>query len=76
MFPVLSTNPNSSIEKLPGTDRIMLIKKVAFVAAAIRGVEIFRLPHRATPTYVSDRFVERYTSAHLHGLDINPIWST
>ena len=41
---------NSSLEKFPGTERIMLIKKVAFVASAIRGVEIFRIPHRATPT--------------------------
>ena len=43
---------NSSLMKFPGTDRIMRIKKVAFVTSAIEGVDIFRLPHRASSTYV------------------------
>ena len=32
--------------KFPGTNRIMRVKKVAFVASKIEGMDVFRLPHR------------------------------
>ena len=66
---------NSSLMKFPGTNRIMRIKKVAFVASAIEGADLFRLPHRASSTYVSERFVERVKAAGLHGLVFNKVWS-
>jgi hypothetical protein len=66
---------NSSLMKFPGTNRIMRIKKVAFVASAIEGVDLFRLPHRASSTYVSERFVERVKKAGLRGLVFNKVWS-
>lgn len=49
----------------------MLIERVAFVQSAIEGLDLFRLPHRSTPTYVSERFVERVKSAGLRGLIFN-----
>ena len=66
---------NSSLMKFPGTQRIMRIKKVAFVPSAIEGADLFRLPHRASATYVSGRFVERVKAARLRGLVFNEVWS-
>lgn len=66
---------NSSLMKFPGTDRIMRIKKIAFVTSKIEGIDLFRLPHRASPTYVSERFVERVKAAGLRGLVFNKVWS-
>ena len=66
---------NSSLMKFPGTNRIMRINKVAFVASKIEGIDLFRLPHRASPTYVSERFVERVKAANLRGLEFHKVWS-
>jgi hypothetical protein len=65
----------SSLMKFPGTNRIMRIKEVAFVASKIEGVDLFRLPHRASSTYVSERFVQRVKAAGLRGLVFNKVWS-
>jgi hypothetical protein len=66
---------NSSLMKFPGTNRIMRIKKIAFVASKVEGIDLFRLPHRASSTYVSERFVERVKAAGLRGLAFNKVWS-
>ncbi len=66
---------NSSLVKFAGTNRIMRIKRVAFVASRIEGIDLFRLPHRASSTYVSERFVDRVKAAGLRGLDFNKVWS-
>lgn len=67
---------HSSIEKFPN-GRIMFISKVAFVARAIEGLDVFRLSsYKASPTYLSERFIERYTSAGLCGLDFSLAWSS
>lgn len=65
---------NSSLMMFPGTNRIMHIKKIAFVPSAIKGNDLFRLPHRASPTYVSERFVERVKETNLRGLTFNKVW--
>jgi hypothetical protein len=65
---------NSSLMRFPETNRIMLIKRIAFVPTAIQGADVFRLPHRASPTYVSDHFVERVEAAGLRGLVFNKVW--
>lgn len=65
---------NASLMKFPGTDRIMWLKKVAFFDSAIEGADIFRLTHHGSSTYVSERFVERVTSAGLRGLDFTKVW--
>ncbi len=67
--------PNSLVMKFPGTSRIMHIQKVAFIASAIEGADLFRLPHRASPTYASERFVERVMATGLRGLLFNKVWS-
>lgn len=66
---------NSSAMRFPGTDRIMRINKVAFVASKIEDVDLFRLPHRASSTYVSERFAARVTASGLRGLVFNKVWS-
>jgi hypothetical protein len=66
---------SSSLTRLPGTNRIVRIEKPAFYASAIQGADIFRLPHRATPTYVSERFVDRVKTAGLRGLVFDEVWS-
>ena len=66
---------SSSLTKFPGTNRIMRLKSVAFVPSAIEGVDLFRLPHRGSATYVSERFVGRVKAAGLHGLAFNLRWS-
>lgn len=53
----------SSVMRFPGTDRIMRIKTIAFVESAIRNVDIFRLPHRASSTYVTVRRTPRIRSS-------------
>ena len=65
----------SSLMKFPGTNRIMRIKKVAFDPSAVGDADLFRLPHRASSTYVSERFVERVRAAGLRGLVFNKVWS-
>lgn len=65
----------STWENVPGTDRVMRFRKVAFVPSAIEGVDLFRLPERASPTYVSGRFVERVRAAGLRGLDFEEVWA-
>jgi hypothetical protein len=67
---------NSEIMRLPGTNRIMLVKKPAFYAERIKGLDIFRLSHRASSTYVSDRFVNHAKEAGLCGLTFNKVWSS
>jgi hypothetical protein len=67
--------PSSSLMKFPGTNRIMRVKKVAFIASAIEGADLFRLPHRASSTYVSERFIERVKATGLRGLSFNKVWS-
>ncbi|HYH95315.1 imm11 family protein [Hyalangium sp.] len=66
----------SSVVKFPGTNRIMHIKQAAFIDSAVRGLDIFRLPHRASSTYVSERFVDRVNAAGLVGLEFNKVWSS
>jgi hypothetical protein len=65
----------STVTRFPGTRRIMHIKQVAFVATAIEGADLFRLPFRSSPTYVSARFVERVKEAGLRGLAFTQVWS-
>jgi hypothetical protein len=62
----------SAIRRIPGTQKIMQIKNAVFRTSRVEGVDIFRLPHRASGTYVSDRFVDAYGKAGLVGLEFRP----
>jgi len=64
----------SNITRFPGSNQIMRIVKIAFIESALRGVDMFRLPHRASSTYVSQRFVDRVHEAGLVGLEFNTVW--
>lgn len=66
----------SAVMRFPGTNRIMDITQAAFIEPKVRGLDIFRLPHRASSTYVSERFVDRVKTTGLVGLDFNQVWSS
>jgi hypothetical protein len=49
--------------------RIMIVNRYVFRPEVISGVEIFKIPNlRVSPTFVSERFVERWNSGGLAGL--------
>lgn len=58
----------SSISRFPSSGRIMRIRSAVLRADALIDADIFRLPHRGGPTYVSQRFVDRVTAGQLRGL--------
>ncbi|MBI5161266.1 MAG: hypothetical protein HY996_07625 [Micrococcales bacterium] len=54
----------------------MRITRHAFRPDVISGLDIFKIPSlRVSPTYVSERFVERVEAAGLRGLVFNKVWS-
>ena len=65
----------ANIMRIPGTNRIMRIVEAAFIESALRGIDIFRLPHRASSTYVSQSFVNRVKESGLVGLEFEKVWS-
>lgn len=66
----------SEIVRFPDGSRIMRIRKVSFVESAVRDVDIFRLPHRASSTYVSQGFVDRCLASGLVGLEFKKVWNS
>jgi tetratricopeptide (TPR) repeat protein len=65
---------NSSIKRFPNSRKIMYIKKHEFIKSKLLDVDMFRLPYRASSIFVSERFVERYKSTGLVGLDFEEVW--
>lgn len=65
---------NSTLIRFQGSNRIMRITKPAFIPSAVKDIDIFRLPHRGSPTFVSQRFVDRVEAAGLKGLDFTEVW--
>ena len=66
----------ADIVRAPDTGEIMFIEQVAFTESKIQELDIFRLPYRANPTYISQRFIDRVRSAELVGLEFDVVWST
>ncbi|MEP7042573.1 MAG: DUF1629 domain-containing protein [Dokdonella sp.] len=62
----------SEIERFDN-GRIMTIDKHVFHADRIRNVDIFKLPMRASSTYVSQRFIDIWTAHKLTGLNFVPV---
>lgn len=58
----------------PGTKKIMAMRKPAFDEKKLQGIDVFRLPYRASSTYVSSQFVEIALGAGLVGLDFKKVW--
>lgn len=67
---------NSSLVRFDN-GRLMDITRYAFLPAAIEGLDIFKIPDfRVSPTFLGERFVERWRSAGLHGLEFDKVWSS
>jgi tetratricopeptide (TPR) repeat protein len=64
----------SSVKRFSGSRKIMYIEKHEFVESKLLDVDMFRLPGRASELYLSERFVERYKSAGLVGLEFEEVW--
>jgi hypothetical protein len=65
----------SSIARF-STGRIMTIERYVFHPDIIRDIQIFKIPNlRASPTFVSEDFVQLWKSAGLRGLGFNKVWS-
>ena len=65
----------SVVVRFASSNRIMRVARPYFREAIIRGLEMFRLPFRASPTYVSQTFVDAVSSAKLVGIDFRQVWS-
>lgn len=65
----------SSVVRFPSSNRVMRVTRPHFREAVIRGLDMFRLPFRASPTYVSQGFVDAASAANLVGLDFRKVWS-
>lgn len=65
---------NSSLMRANGTNRIMRVIKPVFIPSAVRDLDIFRLPYRASAIFLSQRFVERVQAAGLKGLKFTEVW--
>jgi hypothetical protein len=66
---------NSSIVRFKSSGAIMTIDKLALIESRIGDCDIFKIPMRASATYVSERFVQRVKDAALIGLEFRPVWS-
>jgi len=57
------------------TGRIMMIRNYAFLPRVIGDADIFKIPNlRASPTFVSARFVDTWTANDLRGLEFMKVW--
>jgi hypothetical protein len=64
----------SAIERFGSSNRIMRVTRPHFRLEAIHGLAMFRLPFRASPTYLSREFVDAVSGARLVGLEFRPVW--
>ena len=70
----LDEERSGGIIRVPNTDRIALVRQPYFHEERIRGIDLFRLPFRSSPTYASQEFVDAVAVAGLLGLDFNRVW--
>ena len=57
--------------------RIMMVERYVFRAAAVRGIDAFKIPHlRVSPTFLSQRFVDRWNESGLKGLEFKQVWAS
>ncbi len=66
----------SSVLRFSG-GRIMLIQRHVFQADVVRTIDIFKIPNlRASPTFLSHRFVDRWKASGLKGLEFKQVWAS
>jgi hypothetical protein len=57
--------------------RIMMIRKYVFRSEVIEGIDVFKIPNlRASPTFLSQRFVNRWNESGLKGLEFKQVWAS
>jgi hypothetical protein len=58
-----------------GSGRIMTVDRYVFRPEAVDGIDVFKVPElRASPAFVSERFVRQWRSAGLRGLGFRRVW--
>ena len=67
--------PRSFYENFPGLGMTWVSVDGPYNEHLVRDVDVFRLPHLGSYTFVGDRFVERVRASGLVGLDFEPRWS-
>lgn len=56
--------------------RIMTVQEYVFRPHVVAGVDLFKLPNlRASPTFVSEEYVDAWSSAGLVGLEFKQVWA-
>jgi hypothetical protein len=65
----------SSVLRFSG-GRIMLIQRHVFRADVVGEIDVFKIPNlRASPTFLSHRFVDRWKASGLKGLEFKQVWA-
>jgi hypothetical protein len=65
----------SQLMRFPSTGRIMRIIRYTFRPDPLEGVHVFKIPNlRASPTFVSEEVVRRWSAARLRGLQWREVW--
>lgn len=55
--------------------KAMMVTKYVFFSERVKGIDIFKIPDlRVSPTFLSHRFVDFWTSSGLRGLEFNQVW--
>jgi len=56
--------------------KVMMIQRHVFRPDVVDEIDIFKLPNlRVSPTYLSQRFVERWKASGLKGLEFKQVWA-
>ena len=63
----------AELVRFRNSERVMRITKYAFHSEALRDVDCFKIPQfRASPLFLSERFVDLWSAARLRGLEFGP----
>lgn len=66
----------STVSRFSGGE-IYWIKRYVFRPEVVDGVDIFKIPNlTASPTFLSERFVDTWNACGLVGLDFLPVWES
>ena len=66
---------NSQIDFFVGKQQIKRIRKYSFITSMLNNVELFQLPIKGTPVFVTDIFIEKFKTNGYNGLDFSIVFS-
>lgn len=66
---------NSQIDYFSGTQQIKRIRKYSFITSMLNKVELFQLPIKGTPVFVTDIFIDKFKTNGYNGLDFSIVFS-